>query len=81
MKLGGSLKFATASGLSGGLLTAVAMSFLDWLDNPSGLFRDDGGTRWNIVAETAMSWFWPVTLAIFGAAFVLHLLWRRGGPG
>ena len=45
-----------------GLVVALAMSYVDWRHNPQGIFHSELGTNWNIVFETAVSWFVPVAL-------------------
>jgi hypothetical protein len=72
-----SLKIGALTGLLGGGVIAFAMTLLDWWENPSGLFHDAQGTRWDTVAETAMSWFWPVALLFFIVGFGSHLLLMR----
>ncbi len=69
-------------GLLAGLLVAIPMTVLDWRQNPSGIFHDETGTRWNIVAETAISWFWPVAVLAFAITVLLHawLTRRRSTP-
>ena len=49
------------SGLSLAIATllALTMTLLDWIKNPTQLFHNDQGTNWDIVLETALSWFWP----------------------
>jgi H+/Cl- antiporter ClcA len=59
-------------GLLAGLLAAIPVTIADWRLNPSGLFHDDQGTNWAIVAETAFSWFWPVALAAFVVTGLIH---------
>ena len=46
-------------GLLTGLIVAVPKTIADWRLNPSWIFRDEQGTNWPIVAETAFRWFWP----------------------
>ncbi len=45
-----------------GLVVALAMSYVDWWHNPQGIFHSELGTNWNIVLESAVSWFVPVAL-------------------
>jgi hypothetical protein len=66
-----------------GLAVGVAISstvtviivIWEWLENPGGIFRGDGGTNWGFVFDTAISWFVPtfVYAALFASA--LHLAW------
>jgi hypothetical protein len=59
-------------GLLAGLLVSIPMTIADWRLNPTGIFHDDTGTNWAIVAETAYSWFAPVALVVFVAAVACH---------
>ncbi len=52
-------------GVSVGLVVAFAMSYVDWQHNPQGIFHDELGTNWDIVLETAVSWFVPVAPITF----------------
>jgi hypothetical protein len=47
------------------------MTFLDWRENPAGLFHDQSGTDWRVVLETAVSWFVPVALVTIFPAFIV----------
>ena len=60
------------AGIFAGLLVSVPMTIMDWRLNPSGLFRNEQGTDWNIVLETALSWFWPVALPVLVATVIVH---------
>ena len=40
----------------------------------SGIFHDEQGTAWGVVAETAVSWFWPVALIALILALPINLL-------
>ncbi len=53
------------------------MTIADWWLNPAGIFHDERGTDWAVVFETAGSWFWPVFLATFLLAVVIHILVSR----
>ena len=67
-----------AIGTVTGLVVAVAVTVRDWRLNPGGIFHGAEGTDWSIVAETALSWFVPVTLLVTAIAVpVLQLLRRR----
>lgn len=60
-------------GVLAGLIVAVPMTIADWRLNPSGLFHSEHtGTDWTIVAETALSWFWPVALVCFVTTVIVH---------
>ncbi len=65
------------AGLSAGSLVSLTMTIADWLLNPGGLFRNEHGTDWLVVAETAVSWFWPVALiALFTTVVVYSCIVR-----
>ncbi|MCB1058310.1 MAG: hypothetical protein KDD11_22650 [Acidobacteria bacterium] len=55
-----------------GVAVAAYATFADWTLNPGGIFHDDGGTRWDVVLETALSWFVPVALTVFVVVTTLH---------
>jgi hypothetical protein len=48
------------------------MTIANWRLNPSGIFHDEQGTDWTIVAETALSWFWPVALVTLVTTVIVH---------
>ncbi len=64
-------------GLLAGLLVSIPITIADWRLNPAGIFRNDEGTNWTIVAETAISWFWPVALVALVTTVVVHSLLIR----
>ncbi len=72
-------KLAAIVGVLTALVVSAVMTFMDWRLNPAGIFHDEAGTDWAIVTETALSWLWPVALAIFlAAAVVLYAVtWIR----
>ena len=47
-----------------GIVLGAVMTFRDWQLNPGGVFRTESGTHWQVVVETAWSWFWPGTLLV-----------------
>jgi len=55
-----------------GVAVAAAFTISDWKLNPAGIFQDEAGTHWDIVLETAMSWFLPVVLIVLPLATALH---------
>ncbi len=64
-------------GIALGIIVATIMTTLDWRLNPSGIFHNEQGTHWEVVFETAFSWFLPVTMAASAAtAILLFLFWR-----
>lgn len=69
---------AVGAGVALGGAVATVMAIVDWRLNPGGIFRDSQSTNWEVVAETALSWFLPVASAsCIVAAFLLFLLHRR----
>ena len=72
-------KLATVIGLLTGLGVAAAMTIMDWRRNPGGIFHTEFETDWGVVAETAISWLWPVALlALLTTAIVLYAVaWLR----
>ena len=68
---------AVVVGVTLGVIVAAIMTTLDWRLNPSGIFHNEQGTHWEVVFETAFTWFLPVTLAASAAtALLLFLFWR-----
>ena len=70
------LRVITISVLAG-TIAASAITFLDWRLNPGGIFRDTQGTDWTVVAETALSWYWPVTVLVFLVGVATVFLFAR----
>lgn len=70
--------FGAIVGLLAGLLVSIPMTIADWRLNPSGIFYDEQGTNWAIVAETVLSWFWPVALIVLVATVFVHSWISRG---
>ncbi len=66
--------FGLSIGLALGFLLAVLFSGIEWWNNYSGLFRDASGTNWEMVYETALSWFLPTLLFVAPLAAGGHLL-------
>ncbi len=57
--------------------TAVTLVIViwEWLENPGGIFRDESGTNWQFILDTAVSWFVPTFFYVAVIASVLHLAW------
>ena len=70
---------ALGVGVVVGAGVGAVMSIVDWRLNPGGVFRDSQGTNWDVVVETALSWFFPVALASFVVATIGLFLLRRSG--
>ena len=63
-----------AAGAAVAVMVTVPITYADWRLNPAGLFHDDTGTHWDVVFETALSWFVPVALLVFAVVTVAHHL-------
>ncbi len=59
------------------LALACIFSLWNWLENPSGIFHDENGTRWAFIRDTAESWFLPSFFTFFFPATIGHWLWQR----
>jgi len=70
---------AIALGVALGFFVASLMTFLDWYENPSGIFHGDHGTNWVFVRDTFASWFAPVAVpaSIFTLSGVLLFAWAK----
>ena len=70
---------AIVFGVTLGFFIASLMTFLDWYENPSGIFRGDHGTNWVFVRDTFSSWFSPVAVpaSIFALSGVLLFAWAK----
>ena len=69
--------FGLAVGLVFASLLTVIFTISDWSDNPGGIFRDETGTNFDFVFDTAASWFVPAFLYGFVVATGFHLLISR----
>lgn len=67
----------SAAAVAAGLLVAIPMTVADWRLNPSGIFHNEQGTEWSVIAETAISWFWPVALLALIVSVAIHVLIAR----
>lgn len=63
----------SAAAVVAGLLVAIPMTVADWRLNPSGIFHNEQDTQWTVVAETALSWFWPVALLALIVSVAIHV--------
>ena len=70
-----SLLTGLAIGIAVGLLVAAPITFMEWLDNPGGVYRNAQGTIWAHVGETLWSWFWPFVLLVTPVAVAVSA-WR-----
>jgi len=66
-------------GLAGGALVSATVTIImviwEWLENPGGIFRNDSGTNWGFIFDTAISWLIPTFIAVSVIASVIHMLW------
>ena len=67
----GSVGVGVIVGFISGAVVSIPITFVDWRLNPSGLFHDEHGTNWAVVAETFWSWFWPVALGALATTMVI----------
>lgn len=65
--------FGPACGAIAATLATLIFTGWDWWSNPGGIFRDETGTSWQFVYETAISWFVPTFLYVAVLAALLHL--------
>jgi hypothetical protein len=59
---------------------AVAVTTLELVENPGGIFRRPEGWRWDFLLETAWSWFLPTLLpavVLAGLGSALRAALRR----
>ena len=64
-----------ALGVVASLVLALVMTYADWRLNPGGLFHGDSGTDWQVVWDTAVSWFVPtIPAAVILSVAVLFLV-------
>jgi len=64
-------------GVAVGFVVAFVMTFLDWRLNPYGIFHNAHGTDWIIVAETAVSWFAPISIFVSATALLILFVLAR----
>lgn len=65
--------FGPVSGIVSAVLITIIFTALDWVRNYGEVFRDQSGTNWSIVYETAVSWFLPTLGYITVIATLGHL--------
>lgn len=65
--------FGIAVGVAVSASVTLFMVAWEWLENPGGIFRDEAGTNWQFMLDTAVSWFVPTLIytAIIASAFRL----------
>lgn len=59
------------------LSTAVTLFMVawEWLENPGGIFRDETGTNWQFILDTAVSWFIPTFVYASVIASIIRMIW------
>ena len=58
-----------------GLVVAVAMSYVDWQQNPQGIFHNELGTNWGNAVKSGWVRQYLVTLPL---QFIGHFGWSLG---
>ncbi|TAA43649.1 hypothetical protein [Corallincola spongiicola] len=64
------IKHIFASSLLFAVLLTTVVTLWEWLENPGQIFRNEQGTHWQPLFDTAISWFLPA----FSYALVLLVL-------
>ena len=64
-----------AVGASVSSLVTLIVVIWEWLENPGGIFRNEAGTNWKFIFDTAISWFVPTFIYVAVIASALHLAW------
>ncbi|SET30638.1 hypothetical protein [Thalassotalea agarivorans] len=54
------------------LITAV-ITVWAYIENPGQVFKSDQHSNKTLLIDTALSWFWPLALFIFGVVYVVLL--------
>ena len=72
-----------ATGAIVSAIVTVIVVIWEWVENPGGIFRSPGGTNWQFVLDTAISWIVPtfvyVTLMVSLLLLAWHFVkWYRG---
>ena len=67
------LGLAVGAGVSSTVTVIVVV--WEWLENPGGIFRNEFGTNWNFVFDTAISWFVPTFVYATLIAAGLQITW------
>jgi len=68
-------EFGLAVGAAVSVLVTTVVCVWEWAENPGGIFRDDQGTNWQFVFDTAWSWWVPTFVYTVVAVSLAHLLW------
>ncbi|WP_299790379.1 hypothetical protein [uncultured Shewanella sp.] len=73
------MKYSFCSfGLLIGAIVSVLVTLIilvwEWVENPGGIFRDQNGTNWSFVFDTASSWFVPTFLYTALIVALLYLV-------
>ena len=63
---------------TGALVSATVTAIVviwDWIENPGGIFRNEFGTNWKFVSDTAVSWFVPTLVYVAVIVSLSQLTW------
>ena len=64
-----------ALGAAVSAVVTVVVVIWEWLENPGGIFRNESGTNWQFVLDTAVSWCVPTFIYAAAIASAAHLAW------
>jgi hypothetical protein len=67
--------FGLAVGAAASSVVTIAVVVWEWLENPGGVFRNELGTNWKFISDTAISWFAPTFIYLTLIASAAHLAW------
>ena len=70
-------KKAAATSLLLSLQLTLVICLWEWWENPGGIFREAGQTRWDRLGDTAISWFLPGLGYLLAPSFLGHWLCQR----
>lgn len=57
------------------VIVTIIIVIWEWLENPGGIFRDESGTNWGFIFDTATSWLLPTFGYVTFIAVLIHLVW------
>ncbi len=63
--------------ISMAFIVGASASFIDWRENPGGIFREGTETQWGIVMDTFLSWFMPAFWFVFILSVPILCVWSR----
>lgn len=56
-------------------VVTIIMVIWEWLENPGGIFRNESGTNWGFIYDTAISWLIPTFVSVAVITSAVHLVW------